>query len=86
MFGIGKFFNNIQNSFGREVVLRTVIKEAVKKIASIDIDITDIECKTPVIKLKKLDSAALSIIFIKKAAILKEINSRQTQRTFNDLR
>ncbi len=77
MFGISEFFKRVQNSFTKEVLSRTAIKEAIKKVTGIDIAIEDINQKDGIVMLKKLDSAARSVIFIKKNRILEEIRIGQ---------
>jgi len=73
MFGISGFFKNIQNSFTKEVVLRSLIKQAIKKHTGADIPIENIVCKNGVVNLKNTNSSALSAIFIKKNQILSEL-------------
>jgi hypothetical protein len=73
MFGISGFFKNIQNSFTKEVVLRSSIKEVIKKYTGADIPIENIVCKNGVVNLKNTNSSALSAIFIKKNQILGEL-------------
>ena len=80
MFGISGFFKNIQNSFTKEVVLRTKIKETIKIHTKADIPIENISCKNGVINLKNTSSAALSVIFIKKSQILNDL------KEFSDIR
>lgn len=73
MFGISGFFKNIQNSFTKEVVLRTKIKETIKTHTSADVPIENISCKNGIINLKNVSSTALSVIFIKKNQILNDL-------------
>lgn len=80
MFGISGFFKNIQNSFTKEVFLRTTIKDVIKKHTGADIPIENITCKNGVINLKKTNPVILSVVFIKKNQILGEL------REFSDIR
>ena len=79
MFGISGFFNNIQNAFTKEVVLRTAIKEAIKKFTGAEIPIQNIVCKDGVVNLKNTNSALLSVIFIKKNKIIEELKTNQNK-------
>ena len=85
MFGISGFFKNIQNAFTKEVILRTAIKESVKKFTGADIPIQNIVYKNGTVTLKGLGPSALSVIFIKKRKIIDDLNSSQKQN-INDIR
>ncbi|MFA6601419.1 MAG: hypothetical protein WCT02_00955 [Candidatus Paceibacterota bacterium] len=76
MFGIGHYFKRVQNSFTKEVLLRSLIKEAILKVVSVDIPIESISCKNGVVTLKGISSGARSAIFVKKAVILKEVEEK----------
>jgi hypothetical protein len=86
MFSIAKFFERIQNAQAKEVFLLKAIQDALKKHVGIDIPIENISCKSDSVSLKNVNSAAKSAIFIKKAAILKEINEVQQMRVVKDIR
>ncbi|MFA6554448.1 MAG: hypothetical protein WCS89_02975 [Candidatus Paceibacterota bacterium] len=75
MLGISGFFKNIQNSFTKEVVLRTTIKEIIKKHTGVDIPIESITCKGETVALKNVNQSALSVIFIKKQKILEDLKN-----------
>lgn len=75
MFGISGFFKNIQNSFAKEVLLRSKIKEIIKKHTNIDIEIENLTCKNSLISIKKANPTILSVIFIKKIKILEDLNT-----------
>ena len=81
MLGISGFFKNIQNAFTKEIVLRTEIKEVVKKCVGLDLQIENISCKNGVIILKNVNSSVSSAIFIKKTKIL-EILKRDYKREY----
>ncbi len=85
MFGLSGFFNNIQNSFTKEVVLRTTIKDSIKKFTNIDIKIENIVYKNELVNLKKVNSAELSVIYIKKQKILEDLKE-QTKTIIKDIR
>lgn len=75
MLGISGFFKNIQNSFTKEVVLRTTIKEVIKKHTGADIPIESISCKGESVALRNVNPSALSVIFIKKQKILEDLKN-----------
>jgi len=76
MFGIGHFFKRVQNSFTKEVLLRSIIKEIILKETSINIPIENISCKNEVVILKNISPMARSVIFVKKGNILKAIGEK----------
>lgn len=86
MLGISGFFKNIQNTFTKEVVLRTEIKDVVKKCVGLDIQIENISCKNGVITLKNVNSSASSAIFIKKTKILESLRQDYKREYFKDIR
>lgn len=86
MIGLSGFFKNIQNAFTKEVVLRTSIKEAIKKCANIDIPIENISCKGSTVNLKNINQVVISQIFIKKQKILEELKTSQTIKVITDIR
>ena len=86
MFNISHFFNKLQNSFTKEIFIRSVIREAMKKQTGADIPIEQISVKSGVIFLKNVNSSARAAIFMKKQAILSEIEAANTGKTFTDLR
>lgn len=70
MFGLSKFFGNIQNAFTKEFVFRNKIKEIVKEVTGLEFKIEDISQKDGVVKIKNQNPAILSVIFIKKPKLL----------------
>lgn len=70
MFGLSRFFGNIQNAFAKEFVFRNKIKSIIKEVANLEIKIEDINQKDGVVILKNQTPAFLSVIFIKKIKIL----------------
>jgi len=73
MFNISKFFSRINSSFGKEIILRTAICSAIKKHTGIDIQIGDLTIKSGIVNVNGVSQSARSAIFIKKQAILKEL-------------
>jgi len=86
MFGISGFFKNIQNAFTKEVVLRTEIKDVIKKCVGLELQIENISCKNGVITLKNLNSSASSAIFIKKNKILEMLKQEYKREYVRDIR
>jgi len=75
MFGIGHLFGRVRNSFTKEIVLRTAVKEAVKASTGIDLAIENITVRNSTVAIKNLGQTAKSAIFIKKPKILEALNS-----------
>jgi hypothetical protein len=86
MLNIGEFFKRIKGSFAKEIFVRNAIKEAVKKYTGADIQIEDISFKGSTVMLKNVNQSARSTIFIKKHAIIKEVNTAQNIRIVSDVR
>lgn len=86
MFGISGFFKNIKNAFTKEVVLRTDIRESIKRQTNIDVPIENITCKNGVVGIKGLNPSATSVIFIKKQKILEELQGKETTKFIKDVR
>jgi len=86
MFGIGHLLNKFQSRQGRKLVLIEAIRVAVKEIASCEVWVEDIKISGSTVILSGLSATARSEIFIKKAQILKLINSRQDSLKVTDLR
>ena len=86
MFGIGHFFQRIQNKYTKELFLRQAIIEAIKKHVGIDIDVKDIAIKNGLIILANTNQSVKSVLYIKKSAILREINSLQGVASFTDIK
>ena len=86
MFGLSGFFKNIQNSFTKEIFLRTAIKDAIKRQIGFEIEIENITCKGSVINIKNINQTTMSAIFIKKQKILEELKNSQNIRVINDIR
>jgi len=86
MLGLSGFFKNIQNAFTKEVILRTSIKDAIKKQTGIDIEIENISCKGGVVALKNISQSALSVVFIKKQKIIAELSLGQSTENITDIR
>jgi hypothetical protein len=75
MFNISQLLNKIRAAQGGSLLVREVIKGAVKKNVGADISLEDINTKSARISIKNLPSAARSEIFMKRIQILNEINT-----------
>jgi hypothetical protein len=83
---ISEFFAKIQNKQAQKIVIYSIAKEAILNITKIDIPISSIGFSGRVLTLKGIDQAAKSVIFIKKAAILKEIKDKFPRQEVVDIR
>lgn len=86
MIGLGDFFKRVQNSFSKEIFLRTAIIDSIKLLTGIEISVDGITIKGNVVVLKNLNQTAKSAIFIKKQAIIREIESKQNIKKIVDIR
>jgi len=86
MQGLSDFFKRVQNSFTKELFLRGIVRDAIKKIANIEIAVEDISFKGESVFVSKLNSSAKTALFIKKQDILKELNEIQKLRIIKDIR
>ena len=86
MFGIGKFFSKIQGAYAKEILVRKEIQSALKKVAGINVKIEDISFKDSVVELKGISSTAKSVLYTKKSAVLKELESIKHIRAVTDFR
>ena len=86
MFGIGEFFKRVQGTYSKEILLRTNIVSAIKKLTGAEIGLDNIILKSGVVTLNGVSQALKSTVYIKKQAILKEINERQVGTVIKDMR
>lgn len=86
MQNISEFFSKILGKHAKEVHLRTVIQEILKKYIRTDLPLESIILSGGVLSLKGIDQTAKSVIFIKKATILKELNEKSLGRIVSDIR
>lgn len=86
MFSIGDFFKRIQSVQSKEIYIRSVVQDVIKKHVGVEIPINDISFKSDVVNLKNISSAAKSALFIKRNAVIKEINEVQQVREVKDVR
>ena len=70
----------------RESLVLIAAQQALKKQFAIEVPLGSISRKGSLITLKGIDQATRSALFIKKEAILKEINGLQSVRTIRDIR
>ena len=86
MLGIHEFFKRIQNLHSKEVFVRTVIQESLKKYTNIGLELKDINFQESTIVLKNTNQTFKSVVFTKKNQILNDINEKQTIRKVTDIR
>ncbi len=85
-FNIGEFLKKIQNSRSKELVFHAAVQEAIKKFVSIEVPQEAIKFRSGVITIQGISQSAKSAIFIKKEAILEEVNKNQQIYTVKDFR
>ena len=83
---ISEFLARFRNIQARESLIRLAIQQALKSRLVLEVPLESISCKGATITLKGVDQTARSAIFIKKEAILKEINGLQSIRIIKDIR
>ena len=86
MFNIRDFLKRIQGIQTQEYALRVIIKESIKKHTSLDVPIESITIKSHTVVLKNISSIGKSALFIKKAAVIKDINTAQSVHFIYDIR
>jgi len=86
MLGIGEFFKKIQSVRTREVLIRTTIQQAIKKHTGVEISLDAMSFSGDAVVLKLANSSFKSALFIKKNAIIEEINRGQSLRKVGDIR
>lgn len=86
LFGIGEFFKRVQSRQAKEVFVRSVVAQALKKLFGEDVPLEKIVPKNGVVSLLGISPAMKSAIFIKKAKLLAEINSNQQVIFISDVR
>ena len=86
MIGIGDFFKRIKGLHAREVLVRTIIQDAIKKHTGVDIPLDSISFSAGSIVLKSASNSLRSAIFIKKTAILADVNAGQDLKKIVDIR
>jgi hypothetical protein len=82
---VSEFFGRIRNLQAREALVRLAVQQALKNRLTLEIPMGSISYKGATVILKGIDQAARSALFIKKASILKEINTSQSVRTIEDI-
>ena len=86
MIGLKDFFKKIQNRHTTELFVRSVIQSSVKKHTGVEVSLDSISFSSSSVVLKDLSSGLKSAIFIKKNAILSDINSGQGNKVVTDIR
>ena len=86
MINIGQFFKKIQNKHTKELFVRSIIKDALKKYTQLDVPVEAMSFSSNSLVLKNISQVAKSQIFIKKQLILQEINTAQSIKIISDIR
>lgn len=86
MKSIGEFFAKIQGRQAQKILIYKIVQEAVNKQVNVDLDLAAVSFKAKSVVIKGLSQTAKNQLFIKKPAILKEINSRSAPRIVEDMR
>jgi hypothetical protein len=85
MLKIADLFKKIQNRQSKELFLRSVIKDTIYKHTQISVPVESIIIKSDTLSINDLSQTAKSQIFIKREAIIKDINMAQTIRTISNI-
>jgi hypothetical protein len=86
MFGIGHLFKKIQSSYAKELFLRMAVADSLRNLVGIEVGVENIKFKDSLVTLTNINQADRSTIYIKKEALLKEINKLQTVKKVLDIR
>ena len=86
MIGLKDFFKKIQNRHTTELFVRSVIQASIKKYTGGDISFDSISFSASSVVLKDISSGLKSALFIKKNAIISDINSNQSNKVVTDIR
>ncbi|MFA6432830.1 MAG: hypothetical protein WCV82_03410 [Candidatus Paceibacterota bacterium] len=86
MKSIAEFFSKIQSKQAQKILIYTIAKEAIFSISKIDIPIGSITFSGKNIILSGLDQTSKSVIFIKKTAIIGEMNKKLPNMAVVDIR
>jgi len=86
MKSISEFFGRFRNIQVRESLVRLAVQQALKGWLALEVPLEAISCKGATVTLKGVDQSARSALFIKKEAVLKEINAAQSVRIIRDIR
>lgn len=86
MRSIGEFFSRIQNRHSQELYIRSAIVESIKKVTTVSVPMDKISFKGASIVLQGVTHTEKSHIFLKKTAILKDIESKNIGRVIRDIR
>jgi len=86
MINIGELFKKIQNRHSKELFLRSTIQESIKKHTNIDLKVADISVKSGVVSLKNISQTAKSQVFIRKQAVMNEVNALQQIQKITEIR
>lgn len=86
MLKISEFFKKIRNKHTKGLFLRSIIQSTIKKHTNVDLPTESILLKSNSILLNGISQTARSQIFIKKQAIIQDINLSQDTQKIDDVR
>lgn len=86
MFNIRDLLNRANNRQSKELFFRKVVSDLLREKYAIEVAFDDISIRGGTLHLKGLRGAALSVLYIKKAEIISEINRLQDTYRVADMR
>ena len=85
-FNISQLLNKIRSVQAKGALERSIVHDSLLKNIGIDIPIPNISIKSMIVTLKNISQSAKSAIYIKKQAILEDINKGQESIIARDIR
>ena len=86
MFNIRDFLKKATNKQTKNLFFRKVVEETLKRHVNIEVPPESISIKSSIIGIKNISQGARSAIFIKKQAILEDLNKVQDIFKVKDIR
>ena len=86
MFNISQLLNRIRSIQSKGMVGIILVHDSILKNVGIDIPLGDISIKSSVVSIKNISQSAKSAIYIKKQAILKDINKDSVNPIAREIR
>jgi len=91
MKGIAEFFSRIRNIQLKETRIRSVVRDAIQKQTGCEVAVESIVVKRGVVTIRPVDANMRSVLYMKKEAILKELDlgqgsHKEEQRMISDIR
>ena len=85
-FNISQLLNKIRNVQAKRALQVNIVCDSIMKNIGIDISISNISIKSTIVTLKNISQSAKSAVYIKKQAILDDINKGQESVIARDIR